>query len=133
MKAFETEAVFEDTGGIALMGRGKSVATGSNFQQADFTAINLKIYDMADPGTLINGPSGEDITVEDVIFNTLQTADARWTLDDIGYNFLYRTKAAQIPSGGRRYRFEFQFTPASGVTDIFYAVFEVPTLGLYRA
>lgn len=133
MQPFVTEVAFEKTGGIALMGRGKSLS-GSYFQQADFSTINLKIYDMADPaGGPINGASGENLTISSIIFNTLQTADARWTIDETGYNFRYLTKAANLPAGGKRYRFEFEFTPTSGSTDVFYGVFEVPTLGLYRA
>jgi hypothetical protein len=133
MKAFETETVFEQTGGIALMGRGLSVSTGEYFQQADFETINLKIFDMADPGTPVNGDDGEDLVIADVIFNTLQTSDDRWDLDSTGFNFLYETKATDLPSGGRKFRFEFEFTPADDATDPFFGVFEVPTLSLYRA
>lgn len=131
MQAFATQQVFEQTGGVALMGRGTGL-TGTNFAQTDFTSITLKIFDMSDPGTPINGDDGDVLTVSDVIFNSLVTNDARWTLDNTGYNFLYETAAADLPSGGRRYRFEFALLPV-GADDPFWAVFEVPTLGLFSA
>jgi hypothetical protein len=132
MQAFVTEVAFEQTGGIALMGRGKSLS-GSYFQQADFSSIVLKVFDMADSSAPVNGASGETIAPSSVIFNALQTSDARWTLDATGYNFRYLTSAAQLPGGGKKYRFEFKFIPTSGSSDAFWAVFEVPTLGLYSA
>lgn len=131
MKAYITETVFEQTGGIALMGRGRSPGTdGPYFQQADFDSITLRIYDMADPGTPVNGADGEVLSVSDVVFNSLQTGDARWTKDSTGYNFLYETSAEDLPQGGRKYRFEFEMLP-TGSTEPFWAVFEVATIGLF--
>lgn len=131
MQPFATQTVFEETGGIALMGRGRTVGVdGSYFAQADFDSIVLKIFDMADPGAPINGAGGVTLTISDVIFNALQTTDDRWTVDGDGYNFLYETSSADLPQGGRRYRFEFCLTPV-GSDDPFWAVFEVPTIGLY--
>ena len=99
VKPFEVEVCFEKTGGIALMGRGRAL-DGDYFVQADISAINLKIYDMADPSAPINGASGQDLTVSAVVFNSLQTSDPRWTKDSTGYNFLYVTTVGQLPAGG---------------------------------
>ena len=129
MKPFETQLVFEDSG-IFLFARGKGPA-GTYFQQSEYDAIQLKIYDEADPETVI---ATVNLTIADVIFNTLQTSDVRWTKDSTGYNFRYGTLAAHLPTGGRRYRFEFKFTPtvASGYQP-FFGVFIVPTMGLYTS
>jgi hypothetical protein len=119
-----TEAVFEDSGCYLLARiRGNDAA---NIVQADISSINLCVSQKGGtPDT-----AGTAVTVATVIFNTLQT-DARWTVDSTGYNFRYEVPAASLPVGGRKYLFEFKFTPASG--PVFHVVFEVPTLNLLRS
>jgi hypothetical protein len=129
MQPFETQVVFEDTG-IFLFGRGKSPG-GGYFQQADFDTILLKVWDEADPATVV---ATATLAISTTIFNSLQANDSRWTKDTTGYNFRYGTLASQLPKGGRKYRFEFKFTPtvASGYQP-FFGVFRVPTLGLFTS
>lgn len=127
MQPFITQTVFEDSS-LILFGRGKSPG-GSYFQQSDFSSIKLKVFDSEDPSAPIL--SEITLTISAVIFNSLQTADSRWTADSTGYNFRYIVPASHLPAGGKRYRFEFKFTPQDTTYDPFYAVFEVPTLGLY--
>ncbi len=130
MQSFETQAVFEDSG-VFLFARGKS-SGGSYFAQSDFLSITLSIYDESAPGTLI--VPAVTLTISDVIFNSLQTGDSRWTKDSTGYNFRLPVLAIWLPKGGRKYRFEVKFTPtvASGYQP-FFGVFRVPTLGLYTS
>lgn len=131
MEAFVTQIVFEQTAGACLMGRGKGL-DGGYFAQADFDSITLKIFDKADPTVPVNGEDGEELVVADVIYNSLQTNDDRWTRDDVGFNFLHVLEAAHLPKGGRKYRFEYAFLP-TGSDEPFYGVFEVPTAGLFSA
>lgn len=120
----ETQAVFEDSG-CYLLARivGNAAA---NIVQADISSINLAVTREGGDADV----TGTAVTVATVIFNTLQT-DARWTVDATGYNFRYEVPAATLAVGGRKYRFEFKFTPASG--PVFHVVFKVPTLDLYRS
>lgn len=133
MQAFVTEAVFEQSGGLALMGRGKAIG-GGYFQQSDFDTITLKVFAESDPSAPVNGEDGEDIDPTDVIFNTLRTTDPDtsetiWTRDATGFNLMYRVSAAQLTRGGENFRFEFRLSK-TGQEDLF-AVFKVPTLSLY--
>lgn len=129
MKAFVAQAIFEQTAGACLMGRGKGL-DNTYFVQADFDSITLKIFDHADPTVPINGDNGEALVVSEVVFNSLQTNDARWTRDSTGYNFKHVLSADHLPMGGRKYRFEYAFLPA-GSDEPFYGVFDVPTAGLF--
>lgn len=123
--------VFEQSSGISLMGRGTNL-NGTFFRQSDFGSSKLKIFDMAEPLTPINGTDGEDLDPSHLFFNSPVTNDSRWSFDSGGYNFLYVTKAADLPKGGRRYRLEFANLPLFS-TDPLWAVFEIPTLGLFSA
>lgn len=115
-------SAFED-GGLSLMARvvGNNAA---NIVQSDITSITCSVFDLdsATPDTAIATPT---ITVANVVYDTLQT-DNRWTKDSTGYNFRYDALASQVPTGDRRYRWEFVFNPASG--EDFLVVFQVATL-----
>jgi hypothetical protein len=128
MQPFTTQVVFEGTGGVCLFGYGTGLL-GTPFQQSQFDRIVLKIFDMALPEIPVNGANGDTLTVADVIFNSPVTNDARCSLVT-GYNFLYVTKAADLPKALRRYRFEFAMYP-TGSEDPFWGVFEIPTIGLF--
>lgn len=58
--------------------------------------------------------SGE---LDNAIFDSLQTGDVRWTVDEKGYNFRFQpdgSTAALFPTAGSLYLAEFRFTPLSG-------------------
>ena len=114
--------VFEDTG-ATIMARIYGNA-GTAITQASLSAIVCKVYDLTD-NTLI---ATRTLTISAVVFDSLQTSDPRWTQDTTGYNFLDAAPATCFPSGGRTYRLEYVFTPASGAA--FAMVAEVNTLNL---
>lgn len=106
--AVATAVVFEDSG-AALLARivGHDAA---NIVQAGVTSIQYTVFN-AITGAETQAQVSQ--TVANVIFDTLQT-DARWTVDDTGYNYAFAVPAAALPTGGVIYRFEIKLTPASG-------------------
>lgn len=100
--------IWEDSG-CQIMARivGNDAA---NIVQADITSITLDVYDQSSDTQTV---TDEALTVASVVFDTLQT-DARWTVDATGYNFRHTAEAAKFPTGGSRYRLEYNFNPASG-------------------
>jgi len=122
VKNIVTDAVYEDSG-FSLMARIYGQAATA-ITQATISSIALKVYEVSSSTSVATATP----VVATCVFDTLQT-DAYWTKDSTGYNFRYSTLAAQVPTGGSRYIFEFTFTPASGA--VFPVVFEVPTLDLY--
>ena len=109
-----TQATIWEDSGASLMARvvGQDAA---NITQASLTGIAYKTFDLdgLTPGTAIDSGA---LVVADVVFDTLQTSDSRWTLDSTGFNFLDTTAAAaaNLPTGDHRYRVEYVFDPASG-------------------
>lgn len=133
MKVFTTEAVFEQSGDVALMAR-VQVKGGGVAVQSNFDTVTLKVFRASDPGTPVNGANGEDIDPADVFFNALRMTDpvsggTIWSKDTTGFNFLYRTTADQLTAGGDKFRFEFKCSK-SGNQDL-WIPFEIPTLCLY--
>ena len=120
----EKGVAFEDTG-VALMARVQ--IAGANAEQADVTSITWKAFDTADTSTV--AASGT-LTVADVVFDTLQT-DGRWTRDTTGYNFRHNLAASVLVGGGKTYRIEHAWTPASG--EVFHTVYEIDTEKLYSS
>lgn len=95
-----------------------SVITGGGLgkwlQQANISSISCNVYDVTDSDTEVTpAPS---ITVSDVIFDTVQTDGAAWSLDDnaLGYNFKATLAPTYFPTGGHVYRVEFYFTLSGG-------------------
>lgn len=93
--------------------------------RADVTSVTLKVFDR-DGGNVVT--LTQTLVVAGALFDTLQTADPRWTEDAVGYNFAHVIPASAFPKGDRRYRCEFVFDPASG--DNFPFVVRVTTSGL---
>lgn len=117
---------FEDSGG-SLMARvvGPNAATVTSTM---LSGITYSVYDTAEPSTsLVNAST---LTIGDVIYDTLQT-DARWSRDSVGYNFRFDTFSSELPTGKRKYRYEFRFVPVSGQQ--FHAAWEITTVDLYRS
>jgi hypothetical protein len=111
---------FEDMG-AHLMDRVYGNA-GTAITQASIGSISYRVYEhdskikaeTAGDGALVAG-TASSLVVSSVVFDTLQT-DAPWdtTADAQGYNFRYDSPAADRPTGGKWYRHEIVFTPASG-------------------
>ena len=105
-------------------------ASGADMTVASISSINLIVEDEAVAGTVV-GPSPyatpAQFATSDVVFDALQTRALNpiWTKNAAGFNFRYDVLNAQIPTGGKTYRFEFWFTPASGIR--FVQVFKVQT------
>lgn len=110
--------IWEDTG-LVCMAR---LVTDANVNvvQADISSIAYSVFDLVTRTADVI--SGTSLTVSAVIFDTLQT-DARWSTDSTGYNFRWTVPATAFPTGGRSYRVEFKFTPASG--QVFFVSYEV--------
>lgn len=101
---------------VPLFARIRNV-DGALTTQASLTSITYNVFDLgsATPGTAI--VSGATINKATAIFDSLQTADPRWTEDIIGYNFLFTMPANSFPlssPGGRVYRVEITFNQADG-------------------
>ncbi len=125
-KIYEVTA-WEDTG-VSLMARVEGT-DGANIQQADVSSIAYSVYDITTLGSSSEATSGS-LTVSDVVYDTLQT-DNRWDRDTTGYNFRHDVAAATLAAGGKIYRAEYKFTPASG--EAYHVVFEIKTKNLYRS
>ena len=114
---------FEDSG-ITLMRRILAPDDGAAAQQSDISSIALTVTDEETQTKTVDGLA---LTVSDVIFNSLQTSDARWNNnggDSDGYNFLHEVPGSAFPNGNRTYRVEYWCTPATG--QAFPVVFAVP-------
>lgn len=88
------KAVVWQNGVAALLARVENI-NGTGIQQSNLTSIILTSRDKADGMTLIYTVT---LTISAVIFNTLQTTDPRWDVDEIGYNFLYVVSGAAFPN-----------------------------------
>lgn len=102
-----SSTAFEDSGHSVMARVTGNAAT--DIVQADITSIAYTVHDLKTGEKTVTGT----LTVSTVIFDTLQT-DARWTEDITGYNFRYDIPASELPNGGREYKFEIVFNPASG-------------------
>lgn len=125
MQNIVTLAVYEDSG-FQLMARINGQA-GTAITQATISTIALKVFDISSTTSVATATP----TPAANIYDTLQTTalDPRWTADETGYNFRYAVLASQVPDGGKKYLFEFKFTPTSG--EAFHVRFETPTMDLY--
>jgi hypothetical protein len=125
---FQVSASFEDSHGY-LLARIRGT-TGALITKASLSAIQLKVYDPEDSeNTEI---ASRDIVINDTVFDTLQT-DSGWdTAEDAdGFNFKVEVLPTDLPSGSKKYRFEFKFTNTSN--KIWHVVVDVPTIGLIRS
>lgn len=136
-QVFPVQAVFEDSGAYLMARiRGTSGAYISQASLGSPGGINLRVYeesvvpetDAEDDDAVV---ATRNLTVADCVFDSLQTSDPRWTADTTGYNFLMEILPADLPKGGKTYRFELKFTNASG--KVWHVVPAVPSGGLYRS
>lgn len=85
---------------------------GSYLVQGDIDAITYYVYNSDDlTNHLYTGP----IDKTTAVFNTLQTGDM-WTVDDIGYNFLYTMEETEDLEPRTRYTIQFIFTLSTAET-----------------
>lgn len=91
-----------------LLGHVKNAS--GDVSAAGIAGIKLRVVDEAAPTVLI--VPEVTITPSDVLA-ALSTAWP-WTKNTTGYNFRYEVLPAQIPTVGKNYIFQFQFTPAIG-------------------
>lgn len=130
---FQIQQTFEDsTACILARIRG---TTGVLITQASLGSpgsIQLKVYDSEDADSPPTEIASRAIIVADTVFDELQT-DSGWDVgaDADGFNFKVEVLPADIPKGGKKYRFEFKFTNASG--KVWHVVVDVPTVGLIRS
>ena len=130
-QVFQLPKIFEDSSGYILARIVGMAAT--NITVASITSIQLKVYDVEDVSGTPTEIASRSITVDStVIFDTLQTGSGWDTAADAdGFNFKVEILPADIPSGGKTYRYEFKFTDTS--SKIWHVVIDVPTIGLIRS
>lgn len=87
-------------------------ANGANVQIADINTITLSIYDKT-LEEIIGSPIS--LIVADTIFDTLQT-DARWDVDETGYNFRHNISASLLSDEDIKYILSYVFLTADGTT-----------------
>lgn len=109
MRATDTPivTVWEDTG-LTIMARILGNA-GTPITKASLTGITCKIWDRKS-GANVATPT---VTINDAVYDTLQTADPRWTKDDTGYNFLHVIPASALSLPNKRYRAGYKFDPVT--------------------
>lgn len=106
--------VKEDTDAVFLA-RLRNVA-GALVTQATLSSIAVRVYDVSSstPTTAVYSASA---VVADTVFDALQGADgadARWPVDNTGYNFRHTLDKAAFPTGDHLYWILYWFTPVSG-------------------
>ena len=106
-------------GSVTLLARIVGAA-GANIIRGDIGSIQYSVYLLddqdADDRTPVTGHTDANLTVADVVFDSLQS-DVLWTADSLGYNFrhvLDVSSDAAFAIAGRRYLVEYRLTPAVG-------------------
>jgi hypothetical protein len=117
-----TKTIFEDTG-ATFMSRiiGDD---GDYIQQNDFDTGTIT-YEIYKDGTTAAVNTGS-LTNTVVIYDELQTSDARWTVDTTGYNFKTNFAASIFSGGDSTYRLEVKFV--TDAAEQFFVVFKVVTV-----
>lgn len=129
---------FEDSSGYILArieGMNAQPITKASLAASD--SILLRVYDKERPPETAAVDDAAVIAARSIdkstnVFDTLQT-DSGWDLDadPDGFNLKVEILPADLPSGGKTYKFEFKFTDANAKVWPF--VTEVPTEGLYSS
>ena len=84
---------------------------GAAIEQADVSAITWTVSERTVPDTVVDSGT---LAIVSTVFDTLQTADDRWTMDTTGFNFAVAMEAATVPNGNKAYHLRFIFTPVAG-------------------
>lgn len=128
-------AIVTANAGLFLMGRVYG-ANGQAVTRASLTSISWQATDLLAGAVAGSGT----FAIADVVFDQLQTQDARWTADGTGYNFGASLPAgtfpattpggpALTPASARLYQIDVKFTAADGTVS--YAVFRVQAIPVY--
>lgn len=80
---------------------------GLAIAQADVSTIAWTIAADSDRSTAV---ATGTLVVADVVYDALQTDDARWTLDTTGFNFATTMAATTVPVGGETYQLRYTFS-----------------------
>jgi hypothetical protein len=86
--------------------------------QESLSSIMAQVTDL-DYNSVVYGPTA--LTISQVVFESLVNNDPRWTLDNIGYNFLWVCPALALSMSGENGQTDIKFTPVSG--EVFVAPF----------
>lgn len=99
-------AIWESTA-TPLIARIRATS-GTYITQASLSSIAYSVFDLtAVPAAIVTSGT---ISKSSTVFDTLQTSDARWTVDSVGYNFLWIAPASLFPLAPRKYQVEITFT-----------------------
>ncbi|QDU97522.1 hypothetical protein [Lignipirellula cremea] len=98
---------------------------GANITQATVASIACRVTG-ADGTATHTADLTVSAAVSDALLGNSLNLDARWTEDDIGFNFAWETPAAAFPAAGY-YRVEFTFVPTTG--EPYKLVYEGAALG----
>lgn len=99
-------------------------AHGDLITQADIASISLKVYNADSGDEVVPAP---EVVVAEVVFDEIQK-DARWSVDDIGYNLAIPLGGAAFPTQGN-YQIEAKITPTDGLS--FYVYWEVTAQNIF--
>lgn len=121
---FTTRATVWEGGNATCMARIRG-EDGAYIQQADIASISRVTYDLADTSSPDDTSA---LTVANVVFDTLQTSDPRWTVDSTGFNFLAVVPSTLLADPRKTYRVEFIFTDGGGAK--WPVIFELKTSGV---
>lgn len=110
MAAQEISGIVFERASAVLLARVRS-HTGQYVTQASLSQIRREIWEIVDGSpSNVSGPTAQ--TIADVIFDTLQTGDPRWTFDAIGYNFLATIGKDDLPNKGE-FKIEYECLPVT--------------------
>lgn len=126
-----TEAKVYQNGEAIFMAQVQGL-NGELVKKADVTEIDGYVVIVEGSGqviTVVLDNADFTIDVDDVVFDTPVTGDSRWTMDEVGYNFLYQMQREAFPQGGKKYRVEFRFTMQDG--SFVYATFAPTSIPVY--
>ena len=106
---------------------------GAAIVQADVASIAYSLWDLDDTSSVVNSGS---LDAADVVFDTLQTSDDRWTADSDGYNFLWQAAGSLFPAfdaaagvDSKTFRVEIVLTDTAGAQIVL--VFKLELENLY--
>ncbi|MCE9546921.1 MAG: hypothetical protein K8T25_15710 [Planctomycetia bacterium] len=118
-QAHDIEGTVFHSGSATLLARVVG-AGGQPIAAAGVSTVHYSVEQLDDrndqAATAVAGHHDVALTPADVLLSPLQT-DARWTIDDQGYNFRHELDVSEddaFPTAGRRYRVTYRLLPTSG-------------------